>query len=67
MTTINEIEAAIEGLPPRQVEELADWLQKLRVRRGAAPAVESWLERARGGAVPGATTDRILAMTRGEG
>lgn len=66
MSTIAEIEAAIEKLPPAQVEELAAWLEAVRVRRATPPAVERWLERARGAALPGVTTAGILAATRGE-
>ena len=66
MSTIDEIEAAIENLSPPQIEELADWLEAMRLRRATPPRVESWLERARGAALPGATTANIMAFTRGE-
>jgi len=66
MSTITEIEAAIEKLSPPQVEELVAWLEAIRVRRATPPRVESWLERARGVALPGATTASVLALTRGE-
>jgi len=66
MSKIAEIEAAIEKLPAPQLEELAAWLEKLRVRRAIPPQVESWLVRARGAACPGVKTADVLALTRGE-
>lgn len=66
MKTVAEIEAAIEELPAPAVEELARWLDTIRARRAAAPAVESWLARARGVAAAGATTAGVMAATRGE-
>ena len=67
MSTLGEIEAAIEHLPARQVEELAVWLDQRRsVTRIEPPSAEAWLERARGAATPGVTTDAVMALTRGE-
>ena len=66
MTTITEIEAAIEKLPASQMAELAGWLEELRVRRATPPPVETWLERARGAARPGTTTATVMDLTRGE-
>lgn len=70
MTTITEIEKAIEELPTRQVDELAEWLQAYRSRALAAQppdnAIEGWLNRARGAAMPGVTTVAVMALTRGE-
>ena len=66
MSTIAEIEAAIEKLPDPQVDELAKWLAALRLRRAAPPRVDSWLNHARGAAGPGATTAGVMALTRGE-
>ncbi len=66
MTTIIEIEAAIEKLPAPQMDELAGWLEVLRVRRATPPPVENWLQRARGAARPGATTASVMDLTRGE-
>jgi hypothetical protein len=66
MSSIVEIEAAIEKLPAPQVDELAVWLEKLRLRRDAPTTVESWLENARGCALPGVTTAKIQTLTRGE-
>ena len=66
MRSIMEIEAAIEKLPAPQVDELAVWLDRLRSRRDTTAPVESWLNQARGKALPGATTTDIMALTRGE-
>ena len=66
MSTIAEIEAAIERLPEPQVDELAAWLEKLRVGRAMPLPVESWLARARGTARPGVTTADVMNLTRGE-
>ena len=65
MSSIAEIEAAIENLPNPQVDELVGWLETLRVRRATPPPVESWLARARGAAAPGVTTAKVMALTRG--
>ena len=66
MSSIAEIENAIEKLPAPQVDELAGWLQTLRVRRATPTPIESWLRRARGAALPGETTANVMALTRGE-
>ena len=66
MTTITEIEAAIEKLPAPQMDELAGWLEALRVRRATPLPVENWLQRARGAARPDATTANVMDLTRGE-
>ena len=66
MSTITEIEQAIEHLPPSQVDELAIWLEAYRARRAASLPAEVWLERARGAAQAGATTEEVMALTRGE-
>lgn len=66
MTTITEIEAAIEKLPPPLIEELAGWLEKLHTRQVAPAAVDNWLQRARGAANPGVTTASVMDLTRGE-
>ena len=66
MTTITEIEAAIENLTASQVDELAGWLEALRVRRTTPPPVENWLQRARGAARPDATTANVMDLTHGE-
>jgi len=67
MSTITEIETAIESLPPPQVDELAAWLEKFRVWRATPPPVESWLAGARGVARAGVTTADMMSLTRGEG
>ena len=66
MSSIAEIESAIEKLPARQIDELARWLEALRVKLATPPPVESWLQRARGAALPGETTGKVMALTRGE-
>jgi len=66
MSTIVEIETAIERLPTPQVDELAVWLEAYRARRAASLAAEAWLKRARGAALPGTTTADVMALTRGE-
>jgi hypothetical protein len=67
MTTIGEIETAIESLPLPQVEELAVWLEAFRARSGTTPPhVENWLKQARGAARPGVTTEEVMALTRGD-
>ena len=66
MTTLSEIEAAIEKLPAPQVDELVQWLAVLRTRRLGSPPVEAWLQQARGAAHTGVTTAKVLETTRGE-
>lgn len=66
MSSIAEIETAIEKLPAPQVDELAGWLEKLRAKRGTPPPVEGWLQHARGAALPGETTAKVMTLTRGE-
>jgi hypothetical protein len=66
MSSVIEIENAIEKLPAPQVDELAGWLEKFRGRRATPPSVESWLQHARGAARPGETTAKVMALTRGE-
>jgi len=63
MSTVGEIEDAIEKLTPPQMGELAGWLETLRVQRATPPPVESWLQRARGAALPGETTAKVMALT----
>ena len=66
MSTITEIESAIEQLPARQVAELAAWLAEHRARLFPAPSADDWLKRARGAARPGVTTAEVMSLTRGE-
>jgi hypothetical protein len=66
MSSIAEIERAIEKLPAPQMDELAGWLAALRAKRTTPPPLESWLQRARGAAQPGTTTAKMMALTRGE-
>lgn len=66
MSTIAEIEAAIEQLPAPKVDELAAWLETHRLRRMTPAPVEAWLARAQGAARPGVTTADMMAFTRGD-
>jgi len=66
MSTVAEIEAAIERLSPTQVAELAAWLEELRARRAQPSAANDWLVRARGAARVGVMTRDVMAMTRGD-
>jgi hypothetical protein len=66
MSTLSEIEAAIQNLPAPQVDELAHWLDELRRRRLPSPHVEAWLERARGAALVGLTAKDVMGLTRGD-
>ena len=66
MSSIVEIEKAIEKLPDRQVDELVGWLEVFRGKRAKTLPVENWLERARGAARPGETTAKVMALSRGE-
>ncbi len=66
MSTIAEIETAIEKLPAPEVDQLARWLEAFRMRRATPSSVEAWLEKARGTATSGVTTAKVMALTRGE-
>ncbi|XZE17588.1 hypothetical protein SH449x_002862 [Pirellulaceae bacterium SH449] len=66
MTTIAEIEKAIEQLPLPQIEELARWLDDYRSRRSSPADVETWLTQARGASQSGVTTADVMTLTRGE-
>ena len=66
MSTITEIEAAIERLPEPQVDERAACLEKFSAWRVTPLPVESWLNRAVGAAKPGVTTADVMVLTRGE-
>jgi hypothetical protein len=66
MSTIAEIEAAIERLPAPQVAELADWLRTHQALRTPPLPLDTWLKHARGAARPDTKTADIMALTRGE-
>ena len=66
MSTVAEIETAIERLPAPQVDELALWLEVHRTRRAAPLPADAWLKQARGAARPGVTTADVMALTRGD-
>jgi hypothetical protein len=64
MSSIAEIKAAIERLPAPQVDKLAQWLQDFRQQPSTIPPVETWLQHARGAAIPGVRTQDIMRLTR---
>ena len=66
MSSVAEIEAAIEKLPVSQLDQLAHWLEVFLQRRVSTPTLENWLLNAKGAAVPGAQTQAIMNLTRGE-
>ena len=66
MSSVAEIEDAIENLPTHQVDELARWLETLRARRASSPSVENWLTKARGVALKNTTTAQVMNLTRAE-
>ncbi len=66
VSTVTEIEAAIERLPAPQLDELVVWLENFRAGRSAPAPVEKWLARAVGAAKRGVTTAEVMALTRGE-
>lgn len=66
MSTIAEIEVAIERLAQPEIEELAAWLEEHRARRAALLTADTWLQRARGAALPDVTTADVMALTRDE-
>jgi hypothetical protein len=66
MSDITRIAAEIRELPIAQVEQLARWLEAFRQWRATPPPVESWLQRAQGGAIPGMKTQDVMKLTRGE-
>jgi len=66
MSTVQEIETAIQKLPEPQLAELVAWLEQFRAPRATPATAENWLEHARGAAQPGVTTAQIMKLTRGE-
>jgi hypothetical protein len=66
MSSVAEIEAAIEKMSVPQVEQLAHWLEGFLQRRVSTPALENWLLNAKGAAVPDAQTQAIMNLTRDE-
>jgi len=55
-----------DGSPAWQVDQLGRWLEALRQRRATPPPIKSWLQRPRGAALAGVTTQDLMALTRGE-
>ena len=66
MRKVAAIKAAIEELTTAEVEELACWLETRREWSVDPLAVDAWLERARGAAVAGVTTESVMDLTRCE-
>ena len=66
MSSIAEIESAIEKLSAPDLDELADWLELFRLQRETLPEIETWLAQARGAALSGTTTAEVMKLTRGE-
>jgi hypothetical protein len=66
VSTVSEIEQAIEKLPVPQVDELACWFETFRQRRTPTQTAEKWLEAARGAATTRLTTAEIMSLTRAE-
>jgi hypothetical protein len=60
VSSVAEIEAAIEKLPVPPVDQLADWLEGFLQRRVSTPALENWFLDAKGEAVPDAQTQAIM-------
>lgn len=66
MSSVAEIEAAIEKLSVPQVDQLAHWLEVFLQRRVSTPTLENWLLNAKGAAIPDSRTQAIMNLTRGE-
>ena len=67
MSSVAEIEAAIERLPKPQVDQLARWFETFLQGRSTPPPVEHWLKSARGAAKSDLKTEDVMKMSRGEG
>ena len=71
MSTITEIEAAIEQLPPEQWQEIRRWLDSHAPKAGAEPHTgqladfDRWLAASTGMAKGRFTTDERMRETRG--
>jgi hypothetical protein len=67
MSTLAEIEQAVEKLPPQQWEEIRRWMAAhAPTRGGEAAAPVQWLAASVGTATTGLSTDEIMRLTRGE-
>lgn len=66
MSTIHEIEAAIVRLPDSEFDQLAAWIEQYRAKRTGSVDADAWLAKARGAAIRGVTTEKIMSLTRGE-
>jgi len=47
MSSVAEIEAAIEKLPKPQLDQLSLWFEAFRQERAMPPPVDNWLQSAR--------------------
>ena len=66
MSSVAEIEAAIEKLPEQQVDQLARWFEAFRQERATPSPVENWLHSARGAARANWNTEDVMKLTRSE-
>ena len=66
MSTLAEIEAAIEKLPPEQWTEIRRWMDEHAPRTSGPVDFARVLARSIGTATTGLSTADIMRMTRGE-
>ena len=66
MSTVSEIEAAIESLSPADFDELAAWIVAKRSFPPPEAITERWLREAVGAAKEGVATDTLMQLSRGE-
>ena len=72
MSTLAEIEAAIEKLPPKQWQEIRRWMEScalqgsVAVRAAELAEFDRWLATSTGLAKGRLTTDERMRETRGE-
>lgn len=69
-TDTQELIQTFEQLPESKRAEVADFarflLERDRKQISQSTTVERWLDSAAGAATVGATTDQVMALTRGE-
>ena len=66
MSTVSEIEAAIESLSAADFDELAAWMVAKSSLVPSPAETERWLQQAVGVAKEGASTDTLMDLSRGE-
>jgi hypothetical protein len=66
VSSVAEIDAAIEKLPVPDVDQLAHWFQGFLQRRVPAPALENRLRNAKGAPISGTRTQELMKLTCGE-